>query len=440
MSNRQRTIKAPVSLTGVGLHTGRKVTVVLKPAPEGAGISFKRVDLDRQPVISLVPKNIYVDNSVVRCTTVGHGAEAIHTVEHLMSVCSGLGLDNLSIELDGSEMPGMDGSAVNFAQAIQSVGIVEQNRQRSYIRIEKEIRVDGKNAFISVEPCEEFRLTYTLEYDHPLLRKQVFDVVLTPETFLREVAPARTFCLASEAQSLQAAGLGKGANFKNTLVVGESGVIENTLRFENEFARHKTLDVIGDLYLLGRPIKGHVKAYRSGHALNVVLMEKIVQECMNSNGGKKMTPENGSMDIHEIMKCLPHRFPFLLVDRILELKVGERAVGVKNVTANDNFFTGHFPTRPVMPGVLMVEALAQVSGILLRKTEAHSSHVGLFFSITNAKFRKTVEPGDQLVMEVEVIRDRGKAASTKGVSRVNGEVVCEVEMMFAFLDEKFLTE
>jgi len=337
-------------------------------------------------------------------------------------------------------MPGMDGSALNFAQAIQSVGIVDQEEQRSYVRIEKEIRVEGKNAFISVEPCEEFRLTYTLAYDHPLLRKQIFDVVLTPETFAREVAPARTFCLASEAQSLQTAGLGKGANFKNTLVVGENGVIENTLRFENEFARHKALDVIGDLYLLGRPIKGHVKAYRSGHGLNVLLMEKIVQECMNSNGGKKMESENGSMDIHEIMKCLPHRFPFLLVDRILELKVGERAVGVKNVTANDNFFTGHFPTRPVMPGVLMVEALAQVSGILLRKTEAHSSHVGLFFSITNAKFRKTVEPGDQLVMEVEVVRDRGKAASTKGVSRVNGEVVCEAEMMFAFLDEKFLTE
>ncbi len=440
MGSKQRTIKGPVSLTGIGLHTGRTVTVALKPAAEGAGISFKRIDLEGEPVISLVPKNIYVDNSVVRCTTVGHGPEAIHTVEHLMSVCCGLGLDNLTIELDGSEMPGMDGSAVDFVKAIQAVGILEQKAERSYIQIQSLVRVEGKNAFISIEPADDFRITYTLEYDHPVLQKQVFDTVLVPETFAREVAPARTFCLATEAKSLQAAGLGKGANFKNTLVVGEHGVIENTLRFDNEFARHKALDVIGDLYLLGRPIKGHVKAYRSGHALNVALMEKIVQECMNSNEGERMSAENGAMDIHEVMKCLPHRYPFLLVDRILELKVGERAVGIKNVTVNDNFFTGHFPTRPVMPGVLMVEALAQVSGILLRKSEAHHSHVGLFFSISNAKFRKTVEPGDQLVMEVEVIRDRGKAASTKGVSRVNGEVVCEAEMMFAFLDEKFLTE
>ncbi len=440
MSSKQRTIGKPVSLTGVGLHTGRTVTVTLKPAPAKAGISFRRMDIDGHPVISLVPKNIYVDNSVVRCTTVGHGPEAIHTVEHLMSVCCGLRLDNLIIELDGPEMPGMDGSAKDFVEAVQSAGIIEQDADRSFITVSKLISVEGKNASISIEPADELRITYTLDYDHPMLRKQTFDVVLTPEVFAVEVAPARTFCLATEAKSLQAAGLGKGANFKNTLVVGDHGVIENTLRFDNEFARHKTLDVIGDMYLLGSPIKGHIKAYRSGHALNVALMEKIVQECMNSNGGTRMPEDQGSMDIHAIMKCLPHRYPFLLVDRILELKVGERAVGIKNVTANDNFFTGHFPTRPVMPGVLMIEALAQVSGILLRKADAHRSHVGLFFSINNAKFRKTVEPGDQLVMEVEVVRDRGKTASTKGVSRVNGEVVCEAEMMFAFLDEKFLTE
>ncbi len=445
MMPKQKTIKKEVVLKGRGLHTGNPVTVCLKPAEACAGIMFKRVDLPGQPALAPALENVSIDNTVPRCTSLRENDVVIHTVEHFMATLFGYGIDNLMIEIDNNELPGLDGSGKSFLEEIRAVGVLEQEAPRDYIEIREPVSVYNKAASILIVPADEMKVSYALNYDHPLLKAQFFSSVVNPETFERDIAPSRTFCLEEEASELQASGLGKGANYDNTLVVGERGVIQNTMRFPDEFARHKVLDLIGDLYLLGKPIKGHVFAMRSGHTLNIELLKKIHRQY-----GRLASPPadlslyaadaTAELDIRAIMNILPHRYPFLLVDRIIELETGKRAVGLKNVTINDNFFSGHFPTRPLMPGVLMIEAMAQVGGILMMTNKAHSGKVALFMATDKVKFRKLVNPGDQLRMEVEVIRDRSRTAVLKGISKVGSEVAAEAEMVFSFLDAKFLNE
>jgi UDP-3-O-[3-hydroxymyristoyl] N-acetylglucosamine deacetylase/3-hydroxyacyl-[acyl-carrier-protein] dehydratase len=458
MAEKQKTIKQEFGISGVGLHTGCKVNLRFKPAAQDAGIRFVRVDLPGRPAIKVDPSHIHIDTAIPRCTTIGLPAcrtgrsacdsqagrdqAVIHTVEHLMSVLCGLGLTNLTIEIDAIELPGLDGSGRDFLRAIKTAGIVEQEAAAPCFEIKEPLSVELNGCSIHVMPAKEFKISYVLDYDHPFLRSQFFSAVINEQTFEEGIAPSRTFCLEGEADELRKAGLGKGADYGNTLVVGDQGVIKNRVRFENEFARHKVLDFIGDLYLLGVPIRGHVFAFKSGHTLNIQLLQEICQQKERyQRKGRLFGYDLGGrreIDINGIMRILPHRYPFLLVDRIIELERGKKGVGIKNVTINDNFFQGHFPTRPVMPGVLMIEAMAQTAGVVILTHEAHRGKVAFFLSVDNVKFRKVVVPGDQLVMEVEVTRDRAKTVKTHAVAKVEGGIVAEADMIFSFTDASYL--
>lgn len=439
---KQKTIKSNIVLKGVGLHTGAEATIILKPAREHSGINFVRVDLPGQPVIKVEPESSSTDNAVSRCTSIRRGQAVVYTVEHILSVLCGLGISNLMVEIDNQEVPGLDGSGMEFLNAIKKVGVLEQEADQEIICIHQPIGVSHNGSCIYVVPHDKFEISYLLDYDHPLLRSQYFNVALDQMVYEKEIAPSRTFCLEEEAQLLVASGLGKGANYTNTLVVGDKGPVNNKLRFPDECARHKVLDFIGDLYLLGAPIRGHVFATKSGHQLNMQLLKKIAKNKHSLNEQTKREfldfSDKKQFAIDEIMTILPHRYPFLLVDKVIELEHGKRAIGIKNVTINDNFFQGHFPSRPVMPGVLMVEAMAQTAGIVILTNEMHRGKVAFFLSADNVKFRKVVTPGDQLVMEVEVVKDKARTAQIRAVSKVNGEIVVEADMMFSFTDSSYL--
>jgi UDP-3-O-[3-hydroxymyristoyl] N-acetylglucosamine deacetylase/3-hydroxyacyl-[acyl-carrier-protein] dehydratase len=375
-----------------------------------------------------------MDPSVTRCTAIESKGVRIQTVEHLLAALAGLEIDNALIEIDGPEMPGMDGSSLEYVKAIESGGIQNLSLPRKYLDIKQPIVVSNENSSITIVPSKEFGISYTIDYDHPLLRNRTVSFDVDRDTFLKEIAPARTFCLESEALEIREKGLGKGADHQNTLVISEHGPLDNSFRFEDECARHKVLDIVGDLFLLGMPIRGRVYANKSGHFLNRTLISKIEQQQRNSF----MNKSQRVFDISDIMRLLPHRYPFLLVDRVIELEKGKKALGIKNVTINDGFFQGHFPSKPVMPGVLMVEAMAQTAGVLVLSTGQHQDKVALFMAIDGVKFRKVVSPGDQLMMEVEIIRDRERTAQVKGVGKVDGEIAVEAEMLFSYTDMSYL--
>lgn len=444
MAVKQRTIKQGFSISGIGLHTGVPVEVLFKPADVNTGIRFIRTDLPNSPVIKVSPENVFSDTHGSRCTSLGTEEVQVRTVEHLMSVLCGLSISNLIVEINAEEVPGMCGSAKEILYAFKRSGIVDQECAQEVYEINEPIGVQSKESSIYIVPCQDFKISYTLDYDHPYLRSQFFSITVTADSFANEIAPCRTFCVESEAAELKARGLGKGASYSNTLVVGDDGVLENEMLFKDEFARHKVLDFIGDLYLLGMPIKGHVFAVRSGHKLNLELLKKIYRQKEKS---KKITivpvfnkEGKREIDIKGIMQILPHRYPFLLIDRVVEVEKGKKAIGLKNVTINENFFQGHFPTNPVMPGVLMIEAMAQTAGVMMLTDEDRHGRLAFFMAIDKVKFRKVVSPGDQVIMEVEVIKGRSRIAQVRGVARVNDEVVAEADMMFSFAPSSFLNE
>ncbi len=444
MNEKQKTISKSFSLSGCGLHTGAESTVIIEPAPENAGIVFVRMDLPDQPTVKVGADTIRLDSGVPRCTTIGRGDVLIHTVEHLMGALGGLAIDNVVIKINAKEVPLLDGSSLEFVKALKNAGIVEQEACRQWIEIKEPIVVSRNDASIVALPGADYKVSYLLDYPHPFLRSQYFAATVTAESFEKDIAPCRTFCLPEDAQELRKINLGLGATYENTLVVGDKGVIDNQLRFVDEFSRHKALDLIGDLYLLGQPIRGNIAATKSGHRLNLELLMKIHQQKENY-AKHSFLPDysfcnHTQLDLSQIMKILPHRYPFLFVDRIIHLEGGKKAVGIKNVTINENYFTGHFPTRPVMPGVLMVEALAQVGGILVLTNPVHHGKVALFMAVDKVKFRKLVVPGEQLTLDVEMIRDRSKTSLLKGIARVGEEIVVEAELMVSFLDADFLKQ
>ena len=444
MNEKQKTIVKEFSLSGRGLHTGNLVTMTVKPAVENSGIVFIRVDLPEKTQIKVGVETIRLDSGVPRCTTIGVGQVFVHTVEHLMSTLCGLEIDNVIIEINGNEIPLLDGSGLEFLHAIKKVGVIEQNALREWIIIREPIVVHLKDASITVVPDEEYKISYLLDYKHPFLGTQFFSMTVNTSNFEKELAPCRTFCLEEEAAELRKHNLGLGANYENTLVINDKGVINNQLRFPDEFSRHKALDFVGDLYLLGKPIRGSVAAIKSGHNLNLALLKKIHQQSVNyakqSFISNTTFCDETELDVSQIMKILPHRYPFLFLDRIVYLDRGKKVIGIKNVTINDNFFEGHFPTRPIMPGVLMVEALAQAAGILMLTNQEHHGKVALFMAVDKVKFRKLVVPGEQLHLEVEMVRDRSRTAQLKGVARVGDEIAVEAEMMFSFIDGQFLLQ
>ncbi len=437
--DKQRTIEKEVSTSGVGLHTANKVNLTFKPAEVDSGINFVRVDLPQKPAIKASIDYLLPQSYSLRRTSIGKDGAEAHTIEHLMAALAGLGIDNLYIELDNNEVPGLDGSSLNFVEMLNKAGIKEQASHRHYYTIKEPVYVEEEGSFLMAVPYPEFKISYTLNYDHPYLKTQFLDTMINSEIFKNELAASRTFCLENEANLLQQQGLGRGANYENTLVVGKSGVIKNKLRYENEFTRHKILDLIGDLYLLGQPIKGSIIAIRSGHSLNLKLAKKIHQQKEKSiSGGMRSAEynfsEGGEMDINAIKKILPHREPFLFVDKIISYDKGKRIVGLKNVTINDYFFKGHFPQRPVMPGVLIVEAMAQVGGVMMLSQEEHRGKLAFFMAADNIKFRKPVVPGDQLVFEVEAGKIKSRTGQVHGKALVDGKVVAEADLMFAIAD------
>lgn len=435
---KQRTISRKVSVQGKGLHTGHTVNVVFKPGQAHEGIRFVRVDLAGHPVMKLGEMDVISGAEGGRYSALKNKDVLIYTVEHLVSVLAGFGIDNLTVELDGDEVPGFDGSADEYVKLIKSAGIVELEAEKEFFQVREPLSVAHNGAFVTIVPADDLKISYALEYPHPMLR-QTATFTITPEVYEKELSRCRTFCLKDEADALLAKGLGQGATTANTLVFGPDGVVDNTLRFSDEAARHKVLDCVGDLYLLGMPVKGHVFAFKSGHNLNRQLLHKIAEQKKKYEAVRAVPKieyvPGSSVDVRGIMNIIPHRYPFLLVDRILELESGKRAVALKNVTANEAFFQGHFPSKPVMPGVLMLEAMAQVAAVTLLSTPALLGKIGFYMSIDAVKFRKVVEPGDQLIMEIEVIKARSRIAQAKGVCKVDGQIVCEAEMGFAFGDQ-----
>ncbi len=429
MTRRQRTLKTAVELTGVGLHGGQTIHARILPAPPDQGIEFVRTDLDDAPPI---PARISFYAEKDRRTQLQRAGAEVDTVEHLLSACQGLRIDNLTVELSGPEVPGLDGSALPFVELFQQVGIVEQRAEARVFSLDEPVyvRCDGATVVALPNDRDVLTLQYVASFEEPGVQGGTFQIDLEPETYAREIAPARTFCLASEVEALQSAGLGKGATRENTVVLGEG---EPELRLPEEPVRHKLLDLIGDLGLLGAELHAHVIATRSGHRTNAELVRRLTDLMQVRETGGVIRRESG-MDVREIMRMLPHRYPFLLIDRVIEIDGYRRAVAVKNVSVNEPFFTGHFPGRPLMPGVLQLEAMAQLAGVLLLRKMENTGKLAVLWAIDKVKLRGAVEPGDQLRIEVETLKMKGKTAQVRGQGSVAGRPVCEANLMFTLVD------
>jgi len=432
----QRTIAREVALSGVGIHTGVHGTVTFRPAPEHHGIVFARTDLPGAPRVTVRPENAVYDPNAGRRTILSENGVQIHTMEHVLATVSGLKLDNLLIETTTMEMvEPEDGSALAFAQLLRGAGAVDQAASRRHLKISKPVTLKDGAAELTAVPGEGYRVTFTIDYDHPAVGTQTFTFDGQEETFVKEIAPARTFVLQRDVEMLKAQGLIKGGTLSNAVVIVDNGVVnEGGLRFPNEFVRHKVLDLMGDLALLGAPIQGHVIAFRSGHASHVQFVQKVAREIPRA--GRRESRPRGEWDITAIMDIMPHRYPFLLIDRILELEEGRRVVGQKNVTINEPFFQGHFPGgHPVMPGVLIIEAMAQCGGVLLlNMVDDPSSKLVYFIGIDAAKFRRPVLPGDTLRFELTLEKMKGRICRMRGEAFVDGVLVAEAVLTSSIVD------
>lgn len=411
------TITRDVQVEGIGLHLGQSCRLTFRPAAPGTGIVFRREDLPDRP---LIPAKVQIAVEAERRTQLGTGAAALHTVEHVLAAVGGLGLDDLEIAMDGPEPPIMDGSAQPFLEALQAAGPVAHGGRPEWLVLRKSIRVvDGESVY-EAHPSMGFDLAVTIDFPHPLIGPQQWVGRVTPSTFAGELAAARTFGFVHEVDALRAKGLIQGASTANAIVLDGEGLVDTSLRWSDEFARHKALDCVGDLVLAGARLRARVVAHKPSHRGTVALVRALVQHAV---------PEPAVYTVEDILQVLPHRYPFLLVDRILDIEEGKRIVGLKNVTINEPFFQGHFPGHPIMPGVLIIEAMAQVGGMLLMRTiDDPSSKVVYFMSLDNVKFRRPVKPGDQLRLELDVLQMRGTMCKMKGTAYVDGQVVTEAEM------------
>ncbi|HOW69406.1 MAG TPA: UDP-3-O-acyl-N-acetylglucosamine deacetylase [Phycisphaerae bacterium] len=431
----QQTIERPVEIAGRGLFTGEPATLRFRPAPVGTGVVFVRDD--QNPPIHIAAR---VDNVAkrLRRTSIRNGTVQIETIEHCMAALAGMGVDNAFVELNGNEVPGLDGSCLPFVEKIKEAGLVQQDRPREIYRIPETIRVSDGPGYVMAAPGTEeedaLEIIYDLNYgpNNPI-GQQIFKVRLTPETFEEQIAGSRTFVLRQEAEQLQAAGLGRHLTYQEILVFGPDGPIDNPLRFANECVRHKILDLIGDMYLFGKPLVGSIFARQSGHSLNHELVRRL-QELEEAAATRRRLSSEPAFDIRQIQRILPHRFPFLMVDRVVLLEPGQRAVGIKNVTANEEFFTGHYPGQPIMPGVLIIEAMAQLGGILLSRELEHTGKVAVLLSLDRVKFRRPVVPGDQLVMEALARRVKSRTGHVSCTARVNDDLVAEADIKFMMVD------
>ncbi len=433
----QHTVGKTASLSGTSLHTGEKVSLKLHPAPVDHGIKFKRKDLQDEPTIDARIENL---KTVERATTIGEGSVRVHTVEHVLAALSAMGVDNVIVEMDANEPPIGDGSAQPYVELIKKAGVTVQEEPQKFFDVREPIHVESKTGGLLILLADErFRISCTQAGPNNRFT-QFLSMEVTPTVFEREIAPARTFVFYEDVQSLMDKNLIKGGSLENAIVVrGEAVLSKEPLRFADEFVRHKILDIIGDLALVGRRIRGHVVAVKPGHATNAELVRALAREQTRRSAmavPRAMPAGNGGLDTDEVMQILPHRYPFLMVDRIIGFEGENKITGIKSITINEPFFQGHFPGHPVMPGVMQVEAMAQVASILLFKLTKTSSRVGYFMSADQVKFRKPVFPGDTIFIHAELTRARGnRMAKTKCHCVVNDAVVSEGELMFTFLDK-----
>jgi len=421
MSEVQHTLASSATLAGSSLHTGGKVTLTLCPAPPGHGRKFKRIDLPDEPVIDAHCSNV---RTVERATTLGEGNVKVQTVEHILSALSGLGVDNALIEMDANEPPIGDGSATPYVELIRKAGIVPQDAARHFFAVNEPVHIESRSgSLMTIVPDSKFRISCTNVGPDGRFT-QFFSTEITPEIYAREIAPARTFVYYEDVKPLLDKGLIKGGSLENAVVIrGDSVMSKEPMRFNEEFARHKTLDIIGDLALFGRPIKGHIIAVKPGHGPNTELAKLLTKKhaqllAMVPNS---VVPKGGTvLDINNVMQLLPHRYPFLMVDRIVDFEGDSKCTGVKCVTINEPYFQGHFPGHPVMPGVLQLEAMAQVASIAFLRQSGSNSRIGYFMSADSVKFRKPVMPGDTLFIHVEVTKTKRAIAKACGRCVVNG--------------------
>ncbi len=430
MIRQQRTIAKEFVIEGLGLHTGNTVKMRVKPAPAGTGIKFLRVDLKPAIEIPAVVTSIPPDGTSFRNTTVSSGTAEVHTVEHVLATCYGLGIDNLIIEIDANEPPEpASGTYAAYVRAFEDAGTVNQGAPADVFTIDRAVTLKENGVEINAVPADDFRVSFTIQYDNPQIGTQYASFTVSPEVFEKEIAPARTFVMLDDVDKLRKQGLIKGGNLGNAIVFTPDGVMnEESLRFPDECVRHKILDLIGDLSLLGAPIRGHVHAVRSGHAANVRFVRKLWEMHQSRKRGAAAS-EAGVWDINLIQAIMPHRYPFLLVDRIIELEDRKRVVGIKNVTINEPFFNGHFPGHPIMPAVLIIEAMAQTGGVMLLNTvDDPKKYLVYFTRVDKAKFRRPVLPGDQLRFELEMKSLRRGLCTMQGFAYVDGKLAAEAEL------------
>jgi UDP-3-O-[3-hydroxymyristoyl] N-acetylglucosamine deacetylase/3-hydroxyacyl-[acyl-carrier-protein] dehydratase len=432
----QHTLASSATLEGTSLHTGQKVTLTLKPAAEGHGFKFRRVDLPDQPFINADVEKV---QTVERATTLAEGSVKVHTVEHVISALSGMGVDNALIEMDANEPPIGDGSSRPFVEMIKRVGVVAQSTPRRVWEIREPIHQEtADGTIITIVPSKTFRVSVTNVGPEGRFT-QYFSTEVTPATYEQEICAARTFVYYEDVKPLLEKGLIKGGSLESAVVIrGNEIMSKEAMRFSNEFARHKALDLIGDLMLSGVRILGHVIAVKPGHGPNTKMAGVLKAEY---NRMRSMVPADvnlpvgeGVLGINDVLRILPHRYPFLMVDRIVDCLSENKCIAMKNITINEPYFSGHFPGHPIMPGVLQLEAMAQVSSVLMLRKPENTGKLGYFMSADKVKWRRPVFPGDTLFIESEILKIRGSIGQTRCRCLVNGEVVSEAELKFALLD------
>jgi UDP-3-O-[3-hydroxymyristoyl] N-acetylglucosamine deacetylase/3-hydroxyacyl-[acyl-carrier-protein] dehydratase len=436
----QRTLSRSIGFEGVGLHTGQPCRVEFRPAPVDTGIRFVRLDLPGQPEVPVSPQYARADAEGMRRTILKNGDAEVHTVEHILAAAAGLEIDNLLIALTAKEpAEPRDGSAAPYVRMFQEAGTAEQPAPRRYFRVSEPIRYEENGVVLVGLPFDGLKITFTIEYEHAWRGTQHASYVIDRDVFVRDLAPARTFVLQRDVDALRAQGMILGGSLENAVVVKPDGIVnQEPLRFPDEFVRHKILDFIGDLYLLGRPARGHFLSIKSGHATNVRFVQKLAHAegtaapARTTPCGEKPAPLQ--LDIGAIMRIMPHRYPFLLVDRILGLEA-DRVVGIKNVTINEPFFAGHFPGHPIMPAVLIIEAMAQCGGVLLLNTvDQPGDKLVYFMGIDKAKFRRPVRPGDTVRFELKLLRLKARICKMEGKAYVDGDLVAEAELLSSIVD------